>query len=109
MSPGDALKAEGIEQIEKREGYHAFVGRVLAVMHDIIAHGVEEFTVARIRWEFNKRKLEDAPHPNAWGPAMKRAVSSGLIIRTDRTVKSTYPATAHSRMVPVYRRKKVIQ
>lgn len=100
---GEALKAEGIERVEGREGYHEFVGRVLAVVHDLVK-SVEEFTVARVRWEFDRRKLADAPHPNAWGPAMKRAVSSGLIVRTDRTVKSTFPKTAHSRMVPVYRR-----
>ena len=85
------------------DDYHAFVGRVLAVVHDLMKK-VDEFTVARVRWEFDRRKLEGAPADDAWAAAMKCAARRGLIELTDRTVKSTFPKTAHSRMVPVYRR-----
>ena len=81
---------------------HLFVGRVLAVVHDLVK-SVDEFTVARVRYEFNRRGLKGSAGSLKWDLAMTRAVSSGLIVDTGREVESTYQGAG---MVKVYRRSK---
>ncbi len=103
---GDQLKDEGMEQVQQRTDYGEFVAQVVAVV-DSLCSACKEFTVARVRWEFNRRGIDEPSHPNMWGPAMKRAVKAGLIERTNQTTKSTYPKTAHARMVPVYRSRRL--
>lgn len=101
-SSGEELKDEGMARVQKREDYEAFACQVFSVVNSLCGK-CDEFTVARVRFEFASLGISEPSHPNMWGPAMKKAVKAGLIQRTGRTVKSQYPDTAHARMVPVYR------
>lgn len=88
-----ARRDQGIERVDRAP----WKDRAFAALVRVARHQ-RELTADDVRAVDG---LEDPHHPNAWGAVFMRAVRTGVIVNTGRTVNSDRP-DAHRRRIPVY-------
>lgn len=96
---GEYLKSKSIDRVEISHG--AWVQKALKAIKWLCEHK-SEFTTDHVWQVLTKVKVPEPKEPRAMGAAMRRAQSMGLVVATDRTVKSTRP-DCHRRPVTVWR------
>jgi hypothetical protein len=100
---GEKRMIEGVKKVWGNE-VAPWKERALEAIVDVAIHN-DVFTADDVRDWANDVGLEEPHHPNAWGAAFRVALTSGVMNRTGRYVKSRRP-NQNATMIPQYRSNK---
>jgi len=99
---GEKRKRDGINRVSGNNA--VWMNMVIPVIRKLASTG-SSFTSEDVRVECGKQQIPRPSHPNAWGAAFNTASKRNIIERIGND--KNHLASAHARIVGVWRRKDV--